>query len=141
MIWITVEKVIVIGVTKGQIQITAVMPCFSGHFGNFKTNPNGHEILRIIYRWKGMRVQFVQNFTKLNFNLFIKSYGHKTIQRSVLKTLKTLKSNLLKLDTYSKQPNQNYHLSKRRMRPSQVVNHRASTNVSEHPSGNELYHT
>ena len=41
----SVEKVMVKRVTKGQIQITAVMPCLSGHFGDFKTNPNGHEIL------------------------------------------------------------------------------------------------
>ena len=52
----SIETVMVKRVTIGQIQITAVMPCFSGHFGEFKTNPNGHEILRIIYRWKGMSV-------------------------------------------------------------------------------------
>ena len=83
----SVEKVMVKRVTKGQIRITAVMPCFSGHFGDFKTNPNSHEILQIIYRWEGMGVLFFQNFTKLNFNLFIKSYGHKTTQKSVLKNI------------------------------------------------------
>ena len=46
-----------------------------------------------------MGVMFVQKFSKLILNLCIKSYGHKTMQRSVLKTLETLKSNLLKLDT------------------------------------------
>ena len=55
-ILMSVEKVMVNWVTNGQIRITAEMPCFSGHFGDFKTNPNGHEILRIIYRWKGMGV-------------------------------------------------------------------------------------
>ena len=52
----SVENVMVIRVTKGQIRMTAVMPYFSGHFGDFKTNPNGHKILRIIYRWKDMGV-------------------------------------------------------------------------------------
>ena len=52
----SIEKVIVIRVTKGQIWKIAEMPCFNGHFGDIKTNPNGHEILRIIYRWKGMSV-------------------------------------------------------------------------------------
>ena len=55
----SVEKVMVIRVTKGQIWKTAKMPCFSDHFGDFKTNPNGHEILQIIYRWKGMDVYFL----------------------------------------------------------------------------------
>ena len=41
---------------KGQIRTTIEMPCFSGLFGDFKINPNGHEILQIIYRWKGMGV-------------------------------------------------------------------------------------
>ena len=75
------------GVTKGQKRTTTELPCFGGHFGDFKTNPNNHEILRIIYRWKGMSVEFFQNFTKLNLKLFVKSYGHKTILRSVLKNI------------------------------------------------------
>ena len=86
----SVENVKVKRVTKGQIRITAVMLCFSGHFGDFKTNPNGHEILQIIYRWKGMDVYCFQNFTKLNFNPFIKSYGHKTIQMLVLKNIEII---------------------------------------------------
>ena len=52
----SVEKVMVNGVTKGQKRTTTELPCFGGHFGDFKTNPNDHEILRIIYRWKGMSV-------------------------------------------------------------------------------------
>ena len=52
----SVEKVMVNRVTKGQTWKIVEMPCFSGHFGDFKTNPNSHEILRIIYRWKGMGV-------------------------------------------------------------------------------------
>ena len=52
----SVENVMVNGVTKGQKWTTTELPCFCGHFGDFKTNPNSHEILRIIYRWKGMDV-------------------------------------------------------------------------------------
>ena len=52
----SVEKVMVNEVTKGQKRTTTELPYFGGHFGDFKTNPNGHEILRIIYRWKGMDV-------------------------------------------------------------------------------------
>ena len=51
-----VERVMVNRVTKGQTCKTTEMPHFSGHFGDIKTNPNGHEILRIIYRWKGICV-------------------------------------------------------------------------------------
>ena len=52
----SVEKVMVNGVTKGQKRTTTALPYFGGHLGDIKTNPNGHEILRIIYRWKGMGV-------------------------------------------------------------------------------------
>ena len=56
----SVEKVmvnwVVNWVTKGQKQTTTELPCFGCNFGDFKTNPNDHEILQIIYRWKGMGV-------------------------------------------------------------------------------------
>ena len=52
----SVENFMVNGVTKGQKRTTTELPYFGGHFGDFKTNPNGHKILRIIYRWKGMGV-------------------------------------------------------------------------------------
>ena len=42
---ITVERVMVNKVTKGQTWKTVEMLRFSGHFGDIKTNPNGHEIL------------------------------------------------------------------------------------------------
>ena len=52
----SVERVMVNRVTKGQTWKTTEMPYFSGHFGDIKTNPNSHEILRIIYCWKGLGV-------------------------------------------------------------------------------------
>ena len=51
-----VDKDMVNGVTKSQKQIRTELPCFGCKFGDCKFNPNGHEILRIIYRWKGMGV-------------------------------------------------------------------------------------
>ncbi|KAK3212447.1 hypothetical protein Dsin_017153 [Dipteronia sinensis] len=63
-ILISIKNVMVIGVTKGQKRITAEMLCFSGLFGDFKTKPNGHEILRIIYHWKYMEVYFLLQLTR-----------------------------------------------------------------------------
>ena len=71
------EKVMVNKVTKGQKRTTTELPCFGCNFGDFKTNSNGHEILRIIYRWKGMGVQFLQNFTQFKyFNKKLWSQDH-----------------------------------------------------------------
>ena len=42
---ISVENIMVNRVTKGQKRTTTELPCFGCKFGDFKTNPNGYEIL------------------------------------------------------------------------------------------------